>query len=249
MLEYYLPKSSVNIELTLLSGGTTVTGRTPTVLIRDKDTSKYFDFSSRTFTSTTVSATALLTSSIDGLYTYSWNTQGLFNNDIYLTFEYHDSTALATDDIAFVTKPSGLGGGGGTVSIKGLWTKEQKEKLIKDVETLKNDISSFREKSIELLRRILSKKTLTREDLQMVSEIKARDLKMYQELLKILNLKSDTNEKEVFKKLQEFIESEELAKAEIIEKLNKMLPPSVDKEDKKDKVENKEKKEDRIWGD
>lgn len=222
MLEYYLPKSSVSIELTILSGGTTVTGRTPTVLIRKRDINQYFDFSTRKFSSTPVSATAVLTSAIDGLYTYSWDTSNLFQNDTYLTFEYHDSTAFATDDVLFSTKPSGGGVGGSTI-VKGVWTAKQKEKLFKDIKTIDKKVEGFREKSIELLRRILGKETLTKENLKEISHIKARDLKMYQELLKILDLKSDTNEGEVFSKLQQYIEKEELAKSDIIEKLNKML--------------------------
>ena len=231
MLEYYNPLTAISIELVLLSGGTTVTGRTPYVQIRERTNNTYFDFSSRTFTNTTVSSTAPLTSAIDGLYRTSWDTSGIFPATTinFLTFEYHDATALTMDDVVFTLAPLStanvslaVGGGGGT-TIHGIWTAKQKKKLFDDIKKVREDIKSFRIDTLTALRKLLAKKTLQKEDLQVITQLKERDLKMYQELLKILDLQSTTEEKVVFEKLEEYIRSEETAKKEVLKRLDERL--------------------------
>jgi len=220
----------VNIELTILSGGLRVTGKTPTVAIRNKDTGFYFDFASNTFTATTVSATAVLTSAIDGLYTYSWNTQGVFGSDIYLTYEFHDATAIATDDVSFVTKPSGLGGGG--VIVKGQWTAKQKKQLLDDINALKGNLSQFRIDAMVMLRKILKKDTLEKSDVAFFDELKERDKLMWSELLKILEMRNGSTTKEVVARLSEYLEKEEADKMKVMEFLdNKLEIPESKVED------------------
>jgi len=221
MIEYYLPKSSINIELAILSGGITVTGRTPTVLVRKRDTGNYFDFTSRTFTSVTTSATAVLTSSLDGLYTFSWNIQNIFNSDTYLTFEYHDATSLAVDDVSLITKAGG-GGGIGSVEIKGVWTAKQKKELMDNVKDIKKDLQEFRERTYLLLRKILSKETLQKEDLNTIKSIKETDNAMWQEFLKIMKLQENATTKDLLNALEEYYKAEHKASREVRERLNKM---------------------------
>lgn len=157
MLQYFTSDRTIGIELTVLTGGEPLTGRTPTCAIRDKLTNNYFDFSSRVFTSTTVSATALLTSSVDGLYAFSWSIEGLFNSNRSLTFEYNDATAFAVDDVRIVTEPTNFAGGS-VIEVKGLWTKEQKRKIIDDVEDTKDLLGEFRKNTFVFLRKILGGK-------------------------------------------------------------------------------------------
>lgn len=230
MVEYFNDNTAASLELLILSGGTTVTGKTPVALIRDKDTGNYFDFASRTFTSTTVSATAVLTSSIDGLYLYTWDISGLFSSDSgsHLTFEYHDSTAASITDVLVTPKArvNVVGGGGfpgGDTVVQGVWTAKQKKKLFDKLDEINKNLLEFRSKSIELIRELLGRKTLKKEDLEVITQIRERDFKMFQELLKILDLKNDVSEAAVFERLQEYIEREERAKAEVIEKLEKFL--------------------------
>ena len=224
MLEYYNTETAVSIELVLLSGGTTVTGRTPYVQIREHTTNNYFDFASRTFTATTVSSTGPLASAIDGLYRTSWDVSGIFPNslDTYLTFEFHDATALATDDVLFTTKPVAGGGGGGTI-VQGVWTAKQKQKLFDEIKILKKELKKFRIDALTAMRKLLAKKTLQKEDLQVITQLKERDLKMYQELLKILDLQSTTEEKVVFERLEEYIRSEGSAKQKVLQRLDERL--------------------------
>jgi len=234
LLEYYRDTTAISFELLILSGGIVVTGKTPTVLVRDKDTGKYFDFASNTFTSTTTSATGVLTSALDGMYRLTWDISGLFssNSGTRLAFEYHDGTAASIDDVLITDKMRvNVVGGGGAVNIEGIWTPKQKKELLRRIKKLEETLSSFKKDALVSLRRLLSKKTLQKEDLQFITDIKERDLKMYQELLKLLDLKSSTSEKEVFKKLQEYIKREEQAKVELLEKLNTVLEKPVEKED------------------
>lgn len=221
------------MELLILSGGITVTGRTPVALIRDKDSGNYFDFASRTFTGTTTSATAVLTSAIEGIYRYTWDISGLFavNSGTKLTFEFHDATAAALQDVLITLRQTGGGGGGGggIVEIKGLWTPKQKQKLFDAIDLLKEKSST----TIKLLRDLLGRKTLTGEDLQQITRLKERDLNMYQELLKILDLKNDVSEKVVFEKLQLYIQNEEEAKAKVIKKLDEFLKSKEVKKEEK----------------
>lgn len=239
MLLYHLPKNNISIELVILSGGLVETGKTPTVTIRNKDTGNYFDFASRTFTSTTVSATAVLNSAIDGLYTFPWDISNLFNNDTYLTFEYTDLVALdppafTTDDIAITTKPSG--GGVGPIVIKGQWTAKQKKQILDDVEEIKEVLKELRKDTLLLLRKILSKQVVTKEDINLLSKIKERDKLMWQELLKILKLREDSTTQDVLKKLSEYNEKEEQAKKELLKLLEEKLTstPLKEKEEEED---------------
>jgi len=246
LLEYYNDNTAVNLELLVLSGGYTVTGRTPTCLIRDKDTGNYFDFASNTFTGVTTSATAILNSAIDGLYTYSWDISGQFSSESgsHLTFEYHDATSVAIEHVLVSPKLRlNVAGGGpiGDIIIKGRWTKEQKDRLFGILDNIKDKIETSREKILILLRRLLTKKTLQKEDLDEITKIKERDLKMYQELLKILDLKNTADEKEVFAKLEEYIKLEEIAKTKVLDKLNTFLSK---KDIPQPKVEDKDDDED-----
>ena len=147
MLKYYINDDNVNIELAITSGGLRVTGKTPTVTIRNKDTGYYFDFKSNTFTSTTTSATAVLSSAVDGLYDYAWDTSGLFTTNTHLTFEYHDATGFTIDDVLFTRTPIGTsdaGFAGDEITIKGVWTKEEKDNLFSRLSDMSNNMANFR---------------------------------------------------------------------------------------------------------
>ena len=148
MLEYYLNDNNVNVELVITSGGLRVTGQTPTVAIRNKDTGYYFDFASNTFTATTTSATAVLSSAIDGLYTYAWDTSGVFTTNTHLTFEYHNGTGFDSDDVLFTRQPIGTADAGGgsqmDVLVKGLWSPDDKQTLFNKLNDMSNNLANFR---------------------------------------------------------------------------------------------------------
>lgn len=231
MIEYYNTTTSVTLELIVLSGGTTVTGRTPWVEIRDKDTGDYFDFASRTFTSTTVSSTAPLTSAIDGLYRTNWDVSGVFTSSHFIMVEYHDATALSIDDLLFRPYPlltgdvSVTAAGGGNIQIKGLLSDFQKKRLFDTLDEIKADVSTFREIAIPILRGLMSRKSIEKKDIEFLNRVKERDSVMYCELLKILKLRDNVSSKEVAKKLGEYLDKEEKDKEALLklltEKLNK----------------------------
>lgn len=229
MLEYYNDNTAIALELLILSGGYTVTGRTPTVLIRDKDTGNYFDFASRTFTNVATSATALLASQFaDGLYSYNWDISGLFSSasGSHLIFEYHDATSAAIEHALVSPKLRlNVAGGGpiGDVIIKGRWTKEQKDKLFKALEDIKKRIDSVGSRTLILLRRLLGKKTLQKEDIQFIADIRRTDLTMWKEVLEIFKLNDTATDKELVATIKEFLANEEGAKKELIELLDKRI--------------------------
>jgi len=227
VIEYYNDNTAISLELLILSGGTTVTGKTPVALIRDKDSGNYFDFASRTFTSTTTSATAVLTSALDGIYKYTWDTSGLFtsNSGHHLTVEYHDSTGASIEDILVTSKERMTlygGGGGGPTTIKGVWSAEQKKRLLKDVAEIKKDIKAFKERVLFLFTRILAKKTLRPEDIQFIQELRERGKQMWQEFLKVMKLREGATAKELLVELEEYYKAEESASKEVKERLTKL---------------------------
>ena len=216
------------MELVVLSAGTTVTGLSPIVKIRHKELGQYFDWASRTFTGTPTSATGVLLSAVDGLYRLAWDVSGLFTTPTQLEFEYHEATALSIEDVLFTRLPLSTGDaghiGGGSVTIKGGgWAKEEKEKLLEDIKDMKNTLSDFKRKALIFLRDILDKEQIGKEDLESITQIRKDDIQMYQELLKILDLKNNVTEKEVLEKIEEYVSREELAKVKLIEQLNKLL--------------------------
>ncbi len=231
MIEYFIDVSTIPIELTILSGGTTVTGRSPYVEIRNKSNNQYFDFATNSFNAAPTSSTAPMVSAIDGLYRFTWDVSGLFNSAANLLFEYHDATALSVDDVLFrppvlstgdVTLSS-MGGAPGNVIIHGQFSKEDKDKLFEKLDEINSDLEFFRQTALGALEQLLSRRVIKIEDLKFLTTIKERDLAMYQELLKILDLKSTANEKEIFEKLTQYIKREEDAKKGLMEKLNELL--------------------------
>ena len=200
MIQYHITNTSVPLELTVLSGGTTVTGLSPIVKIRHKDLGQYFDFASRTFTSVCTSATGVLLSAIDGVYRLAWDTSGLFVTSTFLTFEYHQATAVDTDDVYFTRRPLQpsdlpMGGGNvGNVTIKGQWTASEKE------------------------------------DLDFLIQFKEKGDFMWQEFLKIMKMTDDTTTKEVLEKLEQYKSMEEDAKVELLGILNSRLKKETKEE-------------------
>ena len=225
MNEYYNDNTAISLELFVLSGGTTVTGKTPVALIRDKDSGNYFDFASRTFTSTTTSATAVLTSAIDGVYRYSWDISGLFfsNSGTHLTIEYHDATALSLEDILITDRMRvDVAGGGGNTVIKGIWNSTEKKKLFDKLKDIKNDIKDGEKKLMFLLQRILTKKTLRKEDIEFIKDIQERDGDMWQEFLKIMKLQENATSKDLIDALEEYYKAENEASREVKDRLKKL---------------------------
>jgi hypothetical protein len=235
LLQYYITNTSVPLELVVLSGGTTVTGLSPVVQIRHKDLGQYFDWASRTFTGTTTSATGVLLSAKDGFYRLAWDVSGLFTTNTFLTFEYHQATALSIEDILFTRTPLSTGDAGrgmaGSVVVKGGWSGEEKKDLVDRLKDIQNDLTDFRRKSLILLRDILNKKQLQKEDLDFIYDIRKRDVQMWQEMLKILNLRDSATESEVYDKLQKYMVEEEVAKQRVLEKLNEVLKKPKDNGD------------------
>ena len=235
MLEYYTTTTSITLELVILSGGIIVTGKTPYVEIRDKDTGFYFDFNSRTFTGTTVSSTAPLTSAIDGLYRTTWDVSGLFTSSHFLMAEYHDATALATDDLLFRLVPLSTGdvslsSAGGSITIKGTFTPTDKKRLFDVLDEIRSDLKDFREQAMMLIRGIFNREPIKKEDIEFIQRIKEKDEIMWGELLKILEMKNDATTKEVIEKLEEYTKKEEEDKKKVLEWLKEKL--AIDKIEK-----------------
>ena len=231
MIEYFITNTSITIELIVLSGGTTVTGRTPYAEIRNKDTGQYFDFNSRTFTGTTVSSTAPLASAIDGLYQTTWDVSGLFTAPTFLMFEYHDDTALAIDDVLFTRPPLSTGdvslsSAGGSVTIRGIFNETEKKKLFDTLDEIRSDLKDFREQAMMLIRGIFNREPMKREDIEFLKSIKERDEFMWQELLKILKMRNDATVGEIIEKLEEYTEREEEDKKKVLKFLEEKLRPS-----------------------
>lgn len=231
MIEYFINESAITIDLTITSGGISVTGQTPTVEIFNRDISQHFDFAVRAFNAAPATTSLALTSAIEGLYRVSWDTSGLFNTNTFLLFEYHDGTSVATDDVSFIRPPLTTGdinitfGGGmpNQIVVKGNFTDEEKKKLFKQLNVIEDDIEHFRQTAIGALKQLLSVQVIKIEDIKFLTDIKERDLNMFQELLKILNLKSTANEREIFEKLTTYVKGEEKAKKEVMIKLNELL--------------------------
>ena len=138
----------------------------------------------------------------------------------------------------------GSGGGGlGGVVIKGHWTKKEKEKLFDRLDSMQEDITERIKRELLLLRNLLSRKTLKKEDLREIIRFKHKDSAMYQELLKLLDLSNNATSKEVFEKLGSYIQKEEKAKRELIEKLNTILESKAGIPQKEDKEEDEEDEE------
>ncbi len=231
MITYYVSATSVLLELLILSGGTTVTGRTPYAEVRDKDTGFYFDFNTRTFTGTTVSSTAPLASAIDGLYRTTWDVSGIFATPRFLTVEYHDATALSIDDMHFRRTPvttadaNVTAAGGGPIIIKGNFTAKDRDRLKNTEETVQEIETRLRADVLPLLRGLLNKKTIESKDIVKLTRIKEKDELMWQELLKVLKLREDSTTKDVLKKLAEYNKMEEDAKKEVLALLEEKLKP------------------------
>lgn len=241
MLKYHIDQTAVTVELAILSGGYTVTGRTPTCLMRRRYDGFYYDFASKTFTGTTTSATSLLTSAIDGLYKFSWDVSGIFNTSTHMMFEYHDATCLAIEEVWFTRPPlstsDALGGVGGSVVVGGkggIWTTNQRDKIIDDVKKIKDSTINFRREAMLILKDLVNKPSITLEDMKAITDIKERDLDMYQDLLKILELRDTSTEKEIFEKLELYIRKEEQDKKKFMEKLNEIIGDVDDEEDDDD---------------
>jgi len=240
MLKYFIDQTSVTLELAILSAGYTVTGRTPTCLIRRRSDDYLFDFSNNTFTTTAaaVSATAVLESAIEGLYNYTWDISGQFTTSTMLLFEYHDATCLTIEDVWITRPPLSTGDaapgipGAAIMGGKGVWTQKEKEKIIDDVKKIKDSTINFRREAMLILKDLLDRPSITIDDLQVVTEIKERDLEMYQDLLRILELRDTSTEKEIFEKLSLYIKKEEKAKAVFIKELDKLI--GIDDEDEED---------------
>ena len=236
MIQYHITNTSVPLELTVLSGGTTVTGLSPVVKIRHKDLGQYFDFASRTFTSVCVSATGVLLSAIDGVYRLAWDTSGLFVTSTFLTFEYHQATAVDMDDVYFTRRPLEpndlpMGGGNiGNVTIKGQWTANEKEDLFDKVKEINNNLSDFRRRAMILLKDIVDKKFLKKEDLDFLIQFKEKGDFMWQEFLKIMKMNDDSTTKEVLEKLEQYKSMEEDAKVELLGILNTRLKKETKEE-------------------
>jgi len=217
--------------MTVLSGGTTVTGRSPTVEILDNNLGWHFDFAVRAFNAAPATTGLALASAIDGLYREDWDVSGLFVTNTFLTFEYHDATALALDDVAFVRPPITTGdinisvGGGFTeqITLKGNISDDEKRKLFKQLDTIENDIEFFRQTAIGALKQLIDRRVIKLEDIQFLTKIKERDLKMFEELLKLLELQSNATEKELFSKLTQIIERKNEKKQKFIEALQDIL--------------------------
>ncbi len=231
MITYYVSATSALLELLVLSGGTTVTGRSPYVEIRDKDTGFLFDFASNTFTGTTVSSTALMTSAIDGKYTFNWDVSGLFPTPRFFTAEYHDATALSLDDIHFRRTPvttvdaNVTAAGGGSIVIKGNFTKQDRDRLKETLENTREIETRIRSDVLPILRGLLNKKTIESKDIVYIKKLKEMNYRMWQELLKEFKLREDATAKEVLDKLAEYNKRDEAAKEEFLALLNDKLKP------------------------
>lgn len=243
MLKYYIYQTAITIDLTIVSGGISVTGRAPTVEIFDRNLGQHFDFAVRAFNAAPATTGVVLNSAIEGLYRYTWDVSGLFNTNTFLLFEYHDATSVTTDDVAFVRPPLttadvtvSVGGAPQVITMKGVFSKEDQKKMFKQLDVIEDDIEHFRQVTIGALKQLLSVQVIKIEDIKFLTDIKERDLNMFQELLKILSLKSTANEKEIFEKLTSYIKGEEKAKKEVMVKLNELLTakqeiPEVIKDD------------------
>ena len=232
MTEYFNDTTAITLELLLLSGGTTVTGRIPYVEVRDKHTGNYFDFNSRTFTSVTVSSTAPLASAIDGLYRITWDVSGLFTTSHYLMAEYHDSTALGVEDIIFRTLPvttadaNVTAAGGGNITITGNFTAKDRDNL-KDVKMRVEDIQfKITADVLPILRGLLAKSAIEKSDIQFLKLLKEKNAVMWGELLKILKLRDDSTTKAVISKLDEYLKKDEKDKKEVLKLLEDKLKPA-----------------------
>jgi len=172
----------------------------------------------------------------DGFYRLAWDVSALFTTNTFLTFEYHQATALSVEDVLFTRTPLSTGDAGrgmaASVVVKGGWTGDEKKDLLERLKDIQNDLSDFRRKSLILLRDILNKKQLQKEDLDFIYDIRKRDVQMWCEMLKILNLKDSATESEVYDKLQKYMVEEEVAKQRVLERLDKVLSkPKIENED------------------
>jgi hypothetical protein len=136
------------------------TGKTPTVTIRNPEQSGYYlDFSDNKFKNAGwVTQYQNLSSAIDGLYNYNWNTNGVFTSNttieaIYFNTGGTTTTAqVAVDTIRAYNYSIFTGGGGGNTTIKGVWTKAEKEKLFNKLDSILEAVSKIVEESSEELK-------------------------------------------------------------------------------------------------
>ena len=236
MLQYYLNSTSISIELAILSGGVTVTGRTPFAKVRRQSDNAYFDFNDRIFGGVLTSATAPLTSAIAGIYRTAWDVSGLFTTTTHLVFEYFDASAIDMDEVIFTRSPLStadipMGGSVGSVTVKGGWDRDEKDDLFDKLKEINNNLSDFRRKAMILLRDIVDKKFLKKEDLDFLILFKEKGDFMWQEFLKIMKFNNDATTKEVLQKLEEYNSLEESAKKELLVVLNTRLNKETIEED------------------
>ncbi len=247
MLEYYINETAISIELVITSGGISVTGRTPTVEIREIDSSFYWDFDPDApitgFVANPITTSLNLVSATDGIYRSTWNTFGVFTTNTYLTFEYHDGTAVTIDNVFFRTVPMvtsdinltvGGGGAGHNIIMQGVFNKTEKEKLFnwtdkieRDIETIRNNVSIIKGKLEDIVLKIGEKRPLTKEDIEILKTIWKKDTVMWQEFLKtlkpIMKLHDTASQKELVEALEEYYKNEVGAKNEVVELLKKLL--------------------------
>ena len=239
MVEYHIGTTSVSLELQILSGGSTVTGQSPWAEIRDKSTNLYYDFASRTFTGTTVSSTAPLTSAIDGLYRATWDISGLFTTNTFLTVEYHNATALSIDDVSIFRPPITTAdvtlsyAGAGEVVVKGGGLDaDTKRKLFKELKTIKDDIELARQQIYGGILELLKREVIKIEDIDNIANLIEGKEDMWQELKKpiiqMLNLSNSASIQDVIEKLKEYQEMEDGARKEVLEHMTSLIEKSKD---------------------
>ena len=127
----------------------------------------------------------------------------------------------------------GSAGGVGQVEIKGVWTKQQKDKLFTQLDRMENTLGDFRTQSMIILRKILSQKQLKKEDIMDLVEIKERDLEFYDAMVKILGLTGKITSDEFFEKLEDYIDMKQESIDGLIHRINVLLESKEKKEPSK----------------
>src|SRR3990167_1799536 len=152
--QYNLTPDNVTLALWITADSYPTTGRTPTVSIKNLETSgSYLDFNDNTFK--IVGWTTRyqnLTSAIDGLYNFTWIPTGLItSNTTFEAIYYNTAGATTTAQVAsdtlrfFNLSPSVsvAGGGGGSTVVQGVWTKKEKEKLFDTLSGIESNIDKL----------------------------------------------------------------------------------------------------------
>jgi hypothetical protein len=151
---YSLTPEEVVLSLWIKNDSYPLTGRTPTVALRQlENTGTYLDFSNNTWkTVGWVTRYQTLTSAVDGLYNYEWLPTGAITTArtieaIYFNTGGTTTTAqVATDTLRFyninpiVSVAGGGGGKGSSTVIQGVWTKKEKDKLFDTLQDIENNL-------------------------------------------------------------------------------------------------------------